>query len=55
MPSEVRHMTQGKGRLEGANRSVGEKTEVKGVRETDTWITCATNDVTVLGLGSEWL
>lgn len=26
---------------------LGEKTGVKGVRETDIWITCATNDVTM--------
>lgn len=40
-------MTQGKGGLEGANSYVGEKTGVKGVTEIDTWITCATNDLTM--------
>lgn len=40
-------MAQRKDRLKGANSCVGEKTWIKGVRETDSWITCATEDVTM--------
>lgn len=40
-------VAQRKDRLKGANSCVGEKTWIKGVRETDSWITCATEDVTM--------